>query len=241
MSQPVVPSRSASRLEEFDGAFLHCADCAAVHRVSRADRAPFYRNDGSASPADDFQRYLDTHLDHRLQILRRSNDTEMVSHARWDPMCRVAWEVSDGESDFVVTFGRTDLERPREYWIRPGRLRLDSETIEVDVEVLRRVLDEALFPSVAPPKQIDALTQRCARLVSVWPLEQLDIIDEVRDDPSTQLACLPEEIVGELRQEARRRFSGADVERLLDAIDGDLKRYIPVIRLTRRYRIESHA
>lgn len=241
MSQPVALGRIAPGLEEFDGAFLHCTDCAAVHRIRRADRAPFYRNDGSASPADDLQRFLDAHVDHRLQVLRRSSDAEMVSHARWDPMCRVAWEVSDGESHFVVTFGRTDLERPREYWVRSGHLRLESETVEVDTEMLRRVFDEALFPNAAPPSHVEALTQRCVRLVAVWPLERLDLVDEVREDPSIQLACLPQEIAAELRQEVRRRFGGPDGERLLDAIDGDLRRHIPVIRLTRRYRVESDA
>lgn len=241
MPPSLAIDRIASGLEEFDAAFLHCTDCLAVHRISRTDRAPLYRNDGSPTPVDDFQKFLDTHLDHRFQVLRRSSDAEMVSHARWDPMCRVAWEVSDGESDFVVIFGRADLERPREYSIRPGHLRLERETVEIDVDVLRRVLDEALFPNAAPPSQIEALMQRCAHCVAVWPAERLDPIDEVREDPSIQLACLPEEIAAQLLEEVGRRFGGVDGERLLDAIDGDLRRYIPVIRLTRRYRIESAA
>ena len=95
--------RTAAKHELVEGAFLFCTACFAVHRIVSADRAPVYFADGTSTPTDDAQKFLHDHLGHRLQVLRRSSDAEMMSHPRWDPMCRVAWEISDGESDFVVT------------------------------------------------------------------------------------------------------------------------------------------
>ena len=96
--------------------------CKAVHRVTQSDRAPIYLPDGTPIAANDQRQFLAAHRDHGLQLLERSSDAEVISHPRWDPMCRVAWEVSDGENELIVTFGRIDIEAPRQYSILPGRM-----------------------------------------------------------------------------------------------------------------------
>lgn len=241
MPEPVALARIASHLEEFDGAFLECTDCLVVHRIRRADRAAIYASDGTETPADDFRRFLSEHGDHRFQVLRRSSDAEMLSHARWDPMCRVAWEVSDGEHDFVVVFGRTDVERPREYALLPARMRLLEEVVELDAETLARVIDEALYPRAASHAKIQAVVARCQALVRACPTDELDPIDEERDDPNVQLACLPPRVAAELRRDLARILAPAESDEVLDSIVEDLGHHIPIVRLTRRYRIERYA
>jgi hypothetical protein len=189
-------------------------------------------------PTDDAQKFLASHLDHRLQVLRRSSDAEMMSHPRWDPMCRVAWEVSDGESAFVVTFGRNDLEAPREYTIAPGHMVLAHEAVEVDTQTLHHVIDEALFPHAAPARKIETLIQRCRRLVAATPVDLFEPLDECREEPNVQLACLPEAVVDALRAELPFWFSETESQCLREVIDGDLRHEIPVIRWIRQYRIE---
>ena len=237
MSSPATLGRITPSLERSEGAFLRCADCNAVHRIARSDRAPVYLNDGTPTPADDFQKFLSQHSDHRFQLLHRANDAEMISHARWDPMCRIAWEVTDGETSFVVTFGRTDVEHAREYAVSPGRMSLENETIAIDADVFHRLVDEALFPHAAPQKKIDALLDRCRRSVAAVPSERFDPIDEVRDDPNVQLACLPESVVSELRTAALALFAPEEADRLVDVIENDLRTFIPVVRISRQYRI----
>src|SRR5262245_54002495 len=119
--------QTAVRGELLDGAFLFCKACNAVHRVTRSDRAPTYLADGTSTTTDDLREFLAAHRDHGVQPLERSSDAEMISHPRWDPMCRVAWEVSDGRNEFIVTFGRSDLEAPRQYSISPGRIVVERE------------------------------------------------------------------------------------------------------------------
>jgi hypothetical protein len=232
-------SRIASERDEFDGAFLHCQDCVAVHRITSSDSAPLFLPHGATTPTDDFRGFLLAHVDHQLLLLRRSSDAEMLSHARWDPMCRIAWEVSDGQHDCIVTSGRSDLERPREYAIAPGRLVLERESIDIDTDTLRHEIDEALFPHSAPPKKVSALVEACRRLVAGLPSDSLDLRDEARDDPSVQLACLPPSVASVLRREVSALFAAEEAARLLDVIDTDLCSGIPIIRLTRRYRIET--
>jgi hypothetical protein len=237
MPSPVTLGRITPTLERFEGAFLRCTDCNAVHRIARSDRAPVYLYDGTPSPADDFQRFLTDHSDHRFQLLHRANDAEMISHARWDPMCRIAWEVTDGDSSFIVTFGRIDLEHSRQYAVSPGRLNLENETIAIDAEVFHRLVDEALFPHAAPQKKIDALLDRCRRSVAAVPSERFEPIDEVRDDPNVQLACLPDSVVAELRTATLALFAPEEAERLVEVIETDLRAFIPVVRISRQYRI----
>ena len=238
MPLPTARGDRVAEREQFEGDFLFCADCICVHRISRADRATLYLSSGSALAVDDFERYVLRHRDHRLKRLHRSSDAEIRSHARWDPMCRVAWEVTDGTHDFVVTFGRTDLEAPREYTIEPGCLDLESESVEVDAATLQHVIDEALFPRAAPPSRVRALIDVCRRLIAQSPIDRLEPIDEARDNPAVQLACLPEATISALHAEAERLFSG-EIGALLELIDNDLRYYIPVVRVARQYRIQT--
>ena len=239
MSLPVALGGRVAEREQFEGDFLFCADCTSVHRISRTDRAVLYLSSGTALAVDDFERYVLRHRDHRLDRLYRSTDAEILSHARWDPMCRVAWEVTDGEHDFVVTFGRTDLETPREYTIEPGRLDLESESVDVDAATLHQAIDEALYPHAAPPSRVQALIEICRRLIAQSPIDRLEPIDEARDNPGVQLACLPEATIGALHAEAERLFSDTELGALLDLIDNDLRHYIPVVRVSRHYRIRT--
>lgn len=224
--------------EVLDGAFLFCADCTAVHRITRSDRAPIYLADGSQTAADDMNAFLYLHGKHRLQLLRRSSDAEVISHPRWDPMCRVAWEVSDGETYFVVSFGRSGIETPREYSIAPGRIRVEGQSVEVDADALHRVIDEALYPHASPTQKIRALVDACRRLVSTAPFEMIEPLEEARDDPRVELACLPDSIAASLAAEVRRLFRDGEAELVLEAVGKDLRRDIPVLRITRQYRIE---
>jgi len=239
MSVAAPLGRIPPDLAAFNGGFLYCADCSSAHRISQSDRSAIYLDDGTATPADDLRRFLGAHVEHSFRLLRRSSDAEMLSHARWDPMCRVAWEASDGETDYVVTFGRTDLGSPRQYAIVPGRLTLEYERVTLDAGALRRVIDEALYPHAAPTTKIEPVVEFCQRAVAAIPSDRFEPIDEERDDPSVQLACLPPAVLEALLGEVRRRFSAVEAERLLQAVGNDLRRDIPLIRVTRRYRIES--
>ena len=72
-------------------------------------------------------------------------------------MCRVAWEVSDGRNEFIVTFSRSDVEGPRQYSILRGHIVVEREFIDVDADALHQVIDEALYPHAAPLRKIRAL------------------------------------------------------------------------------------
>jgi hypothetical protein len=238
MPVPTLLGWTAAGRDLIDGTFVFCTDCYAVHRVSRSDRAPVYLSDGTPTLVDDCERFLAIHRDHRLQVLRRSSDAEMISHPRWDPMCRVMWDVSDGETDFVVTFGRADIEGPREYVVTPGRMVLERESVEVDEEALRRTIDEALYPHAAPIHKIDALIQACRRLLLATPSDELEPLDESRDEPNVQLAGLPQPVAESLREKVRELFSDEEAEGIFAILDHDLRYDIPVVRLIRSYRIE---
>ncbi len=237
MSTPLVQPWLEARREIFEGAFLYCTDCEDVHRASSLDQAPIYGVDGTPRSVDDLHQFLGRHADHRLRVLRRSSDAEIHSHPRHDPMRRVCWEVSDGEGRFVVSFGREDLESPRSYTIVPGRLVLQSESIEIDGDLLREIFDDALYPHAAPPSHLERLIEKCRERIAILSWDTFELIDEDREDPSVQLACFPECIVGDLGREARTIFPGPEGKTIADVVAYDLRLEIPVVRLSRRYVI----
>lgn len=239
MAIPLVQFRFDARREVLEGEFLYCIDCRDVHRVSDLDRAPMYGPDGTPRAVDDFQQFLMRHGDHRLRALRRSSDAEIHSHPRHDPMQRVCWEVSDGNERFVVSFGRDDLESPRRYSIAPGRLVLESEAIAVDAQLLRDIIDDTLYPYAAPTSRLDSLVETCFRRIAALPWEAFELVDEDREDPNVQLACLPDGVVAELAHAAKRLFAGPEGDRIAELLECDLRSVIPVVRLTRRYGIRS--
>lgn len=222
-----------------EGEFLLCKACLAVHRISAADRSPFFGGDGHSEPADDLAEFLLAHAGHPLERLVRFGEAEIRSHARHDPMCRVTWEVQDREGRrYVVSFGRDDVESPRRYSIRPGRLCLVSEYLEIDGDLLRSVLDEALFPNAAPEWKLRRLLEACRCEVARLPLERLEPIEEDREDPAALRACLPEGVAEALAAEAAALFSGPEAERLAAVLHGELRHEIPVVRILRHYTVE---
>ena len=221
-----------------EGAFVFCTGCSEAHRVSRADRAPLYARDGSARLTDDFAGFLARHDHHPLKVLRRSTDAEMLTHARHDPMCQVLWEVADEDGTrFVVTFGRDDVESPRRYLIHPGELAVESETIRLDAEVFRAVVDEALYPHAASDSKLSSFVRACGERLATVPWERFDPIDEDREEPDTQLACLPGSVIVDIAAIVRTFFSGEDARRLLELFAHELREEIPVVRLRRTYTI----
>jgi hypothetical protein len=235
---PAYDASSEDR-RRLDGAFVHCADCSAVHRITTSDGATRFLADGTAADADDYLEFLGAHLDHRLELLRRSSDAEIITHPRWDPMCRVAWEVSDGEHGFVVISGRSDVDGPRQYAIAPGRMALEVDTIDLEDDTLRRLIDEALYPHAAPLAKIERVVAACRERLAATPKELVEPVAESRDEPGVQLACLPIALAAGLAAEVHRLFADPDRERLLVLVTGDLVHEIPTIRVTRRYTICS--
>jgi hypothetical protein len=234
----MLPHASAEVLaEELDGAFLHCPRCAAVHRASTVDRAPVYECDGTPHPADDLQVFLGRHDGHDLAVLWRASDVEVHSHARHDPMRQVFWEVSDGDLWFVVSFGREDVESPRTYRMTPGRLEPLAESIEIDAGLVREVLDEALYPLAAAASALDAFVAASREAISDHGWERFEPIDEDRDNPNVQLACLPEVAAGRLLAAADRLFDAVEAERIKELVRGELRGEIPIVRLTRSYAV----
>jgi hypothetical protein len=236
MSLDVHAARTTSQPGP-DASFVYCADCGSLHRVTSADQAPFFEADGSSSPRDDLALFLARHDRHAVRILRRASDVEIHSHPRHDPMRRVSWEVTDGDVAFVVTCDREDVGSPRRYTIAPARLSVVSESIDVDAEILRRVIDEAVFPQAIPPSRLRWLGNLCARIVRSLSWEAFEPVDEDRENPNVQLAYLPDAAAGRLREEIAVLFAGDEGRRLGEAIERELRSSIPVVRLLRRYEI----
>ena len=215
--------------------WLFCRECLTAHRLSDADQRPIFANDGTATPADDLRGYLRAHDGHALGALARSSDRESRSHPRWDPMIRVTVEATDGETSYVIVSERTDVMSPRRYVVRPGRLVVVEERAMLDDALLRDAVDDALFPYAAPESLLDALLERVQVLVERTPVDDFDLVDEDRHDPTVELAGLPPSVVDPLRLALLELFPRAEAARIVALLERELSCEIPVVRVRRRY------
>jgi len=225
----------SQRLECPDGALLFCRECRVAHRVGETDRAPIYTPDGAAQAMDDRQAFLRAHDDHSLGVLTRSSDAEVRSHPRWDPMVRVLFEATDGESFWIVVAEREDLAGPRRYRVRPGRLVLAEETVSLDDDLLREMIDAALFPYAAPASLLDTFVERVRELVEKSPIASFDLVGEDRRDPEIELAGLPDAVIALLARALTQLLPVDEARRLTALLDRELRADVPVVRVRRRY------
>lgn len=223
------------RLECPAGALLFCRVCRVAHRVGESDRATLYSNDGAMQATDDRQAFLRAHEDHSIGVLTRSSDAESRSHPRWDPMVRIAFEASDGESSWIVIGEREDLAGPRRYLVRPGRLVVAEESVSLDEDLLREMIDDALFPYAAPVSFLDGFLSRIRDLVEKSPIASFDLVGEDRRDPNVELAGLPDAVIASLCRLLPQVMPADEARRLTDLFERELRADLPVVRVRRRY------
>lgn len=204
------------------GHFLHCRDCETLFRASPADRAPTFRMTAEGieeSPRDDCMDFLTRHARHRLETLRPTQPAFRTG-APWDASSPTYWQVSCGERMAVVEGTRANVGSPLRYRLRAGRVVAERVAVEIPDAEIRRQIDEALFPGVAPERKLAAFTQAFKRVV--WDLdpETLEVLYDVPGDPTLAVARLPPAAVATLRDCAQRIFDRADSAKIAATFAG---------------------
>jgi hypothetical protein len=153
--------------------------------------------------------FLTRHARHRLVTLRPTHPA-FHTGALWDAKASTYWEVSDGEHTAVVEGTRAHVGSPVRYRLRAGRVVSERAAVEIPEKELRRQIDRALYPGVAPERKIAAFSEAFKRVV--WDLDPatLEILYDVPGDPTLSVARLPAAAAETLRDCARRIFDRAD-------------------------------
>lgn len=225
------------------GHFLHCRDCETLFRPSPYDRAPEYRMtpDGvSRTMRDDCMEFLTRHARHRLETLRPTSPQTFHTGALWDATAPTYWEVSDGERTAVVEGRRAHVGSPLCYRLRAGRIIAERSAVEISDGEIRRQVDRALYPGVAPDRKLAAFSEAFKRIA--WDLDpdSLEILYDVSGDPTLSVARLPAAALATLGEAARRIFDRDDSAKIVAAFaggDDDPEGFTVLVR--QRVRVES--
>lgn len=188
---------------------------------------------------DDCMDFLTRHARHRLVTLR---PTEPAYHggALWDASAPTYWQVSDGERTAVVEGTRVHLGSPVRYRLRTGRVVAERVAVEIPDAEIRRQIDAALYPGVAPERKLTAFCEALKRVV--WDLDpaMLEVLYDVPGDPTMAVARLPSTAIARLRDCAHRIFDradGAKVAALLAGNDEDPDGFTVLVH--QRVRVEG--
>ena len=197
--------------------FIHCRDCRDVFRPSPLDRTPEFRltPDGAvADVRDDCMAFLTSHARHALETLRPTWAPALHQGAFGDPMATVIWEVTNGAQVMLVESSRTSLTEPLRYTVRPGRLVVETPSIEIEEAEIRSDVDRALFPGTAPHRKLDAFVARFKAIA--WDVDPatLDVVYDVPCDPTLSVARLPADAGERLVAAAREIFGESDAARI---------------------------
>lgn len=163
--------------------------------------------------------FLARHARHRLETLR---PTEPAFHtgALWDATAPLYWRVANADRTAVVEGTRAHVGSPLRYRLRAGRVVAERVAVEIPDAEIRRQIDQALYPGVAPDRKLAAFTEAFKRVV--WDLDPatLEILYDVPGDPTMSVARLPETAVATLRACAQRIFDQADSARIAATFAG---------------------
>lgn len=140
--------------------------------------------------------------------------------ALWDANAPTYWQVSSGDRTAVVEGTRAHVGSPLRYRLRAGRVVAELVAVEIPDAEIRRQIDEALYPGVAPERKLAAFTQAFKRVV--WDLDPatLEVLYDVPGDPTLGVARLPPSAVATLRDCAQRIFDQADSAKIAATFAG---------------------
>jgi hypothetical protein len=206
------------------GHFLHCCDCETVFRPSPYDRAPEYRMtpDGVTEVMrDDCMEFLTRHARHRLETLRPTHAYTFHTGALWDSKAPTYWEVSNGERTWVVEATRAYLGSPLQYRLRAGRVTAERVAVEIPDAEIRRQIDAALYPGVAPDRKLAAFSEAFKRIVWDADPASFEILYDVPGDPTMSVARLSAAAVSAVSAAARRIFDREDSEKVVACLTGN--------------------
>ena len=203
--------------------FLHCRDCETLFRPSPYDRAAEFRMtpDGfTETVRDDCMDFLTRHARHHLETLRPTNPHAFHTGALWDATAPTYWEVSNGEQVAVVEGRRSKVGSPLRYRLRAGRVIAERVAVEISESDIRRQLDDALYPGVAPERKLAAFVEAFKGLV--WGLDARDlaILYDVPGDPTVVVAQLPASAMARLSDHIHRIFDQSDAVRIIASLAG---------------------
>jgi hypothetical protein len=205
------------------GHFLHCRDCETLFRPSPWDRAPEYRmtpEGVTQTTRDDCMAFLTRHARHRLETLRPTNTQAFHTGTIWDTSAPIYWEVSDGERTAVIEGRRAEMGSPVRYRLRTGRVVAERVAVEIPDGEIRRQVDRALYPGVAPGRKLASFGETFKRIV--WDLDPatLEILYDVPGDPTLSVARLPAAAIAALGDAARRIFDAGDSAKVVACFAG---------------------
>lgn len=203
--------------------FLHCRDCEDVFRPSRWDRTPVYSMSPEGvteTPRDDCMDFLTRHARHRLETLRPTPSGPRHTGALCDATAPTLWEVSNGDRTGVIEGRRSHVGAPVQYRLRLGRVVTDRVAVELPGDDLRRQIDEALYPGVAPERKLAAFVASFKEIA--WSLDPaaFEVLYDVPGDPTASVAKLPAAAMAKLVESARRIFDRADSEKIAARLAG---------------------
>jgi len=92
--------------------------------------------------------------------------------------------------------------------------------VEIPDAEIRRQIDRALYPGVAPERKLAAFSEAFKRIV--WDVDSgsFEILYDVPDDPTMSVARLPTAAVAALGDAARRIFDRDDCTKVLACLAG---------------------
>jgi hypothetical protein len=189
---------------------------------------------------DDCMDFLTRHARHRLETLRPTSAQVFHTGALWDAAAPTYWEVSDGSRVAVVEGRRAQVGSPLRYRLRPGRVIAECLSVEIPEDEIRRQVDQALYPGVAPARKLQAFVEAFKEIV--WSTEPARFVTcfDVPGDPTLAVAKLPAPALAALAAQICRIFDVTESEKLiasLTAAEDDWDVFTVLVR--QRVRIDG--
>jgi hypothetical protein len=192
--------------------FLACRDCGVLQPEIGYSAG---WTDGAVEDAvDAYDEFLASHRAHRTARFRRHGAETHADRPLWDPMARIAFEVSDGGDPYTVRSERQAIDQPRVYHFTRGALPPTSVQTTIDAAELCRGLDLAFHPHALRPSKAERLITVMQDLVSQIAPEDVEVAFDVADDPACSIARMPDATYTALHDRCAEIFEPWELSRV---------------------------
>ena len=111
--------------------------------------------------------------------------------------------------------------------------------VEIPEAEIRRQIDRALYPGVAPERKLAAFSEAFKRIVWDADPASFEVLYDVPGDPTLAVARLPTTVVAALRDCTRRIFDGGDSDKVIASLAGDEDPEGFTVLVHQRVRVED--
>ncbi len=141
---------------------------------------------------DDFQEFLGSHRDHRLEELKICEDSFVCERPYTEPVKESYFKATNGQEEFVIKKFRESIDEPMRYQLIHGDFSLHCSHIDIPSRQIKKQLEREFRHPPITDHEVRAFLKVCQYVAKKADVEKLRMVAEEPEHPLTRYYELDE-------------------------------------------------